>query len=246
MIMVISTSSTVEFGLKAIYETLIGRLTDTRDGEALTDEDRFNAQFARDYVDFLGTAPWYEFDFKSRLGRLWRETSLFGPHPLRKWERKYILTTELAVKTVYGWLIGLGTKTAYDPPKPTTAVVVDGLAAGITNRLPDLRILKQLPDRSSLVTLPRYAPFSTNVSALALAGCKFREVAGNTSAVLITTMAPQGQELASENFNIIFTQSIPTQPGLRRVALATPVHLLHNTLLELQKQGITIEHIYDF
>src|SRR4051812_5594003 len=41
MIVVIATSCTVEFALKTIYETLIGRLTDTRDGETMTEEDRF-------------------------------------------------------------------------------------------------------------------------------------------------------------------------------------------------------------
>src|SRR5260221_9456472 len=130
MIMVISTSSTAEFGIKAVYETLIGRLTDTRDGEPMTDEDKFNAQFARDYVDFLGTAPWFEFDFKSRLAQLWTDTPLFGPHLVPKWERKYILTTELPVKTVYGWLIKLGTHTAYDAPKLTTAMGVNQLSDG--------------------------------------------------------------------------------------------------------------------
>ena len=55
MIMVIATSSTAEFGLKAIYETMIGRLTDTSQNDPLTEEDHFNAKFARDYVDF----PWH-------------------------------------------------------------------------------------------------------------------------------------------------------------------------------------------
>lgn len=246
MIMVISTSSTAEFGLKAVYETLIGRLTDTRDGEQLTDEDRFNARFARDYVDFLGTAPWYQFDFKSRLGKLWSETPLFGPHPLRKWERKYILTTELAVKTVYGWLIGLGTKTAYEAPKPTTAVLIEGLPAGVSAKLPEVKILKELPDKTTLVTLPRYAPFVTNICALVTAGCKFTEIAGNTSAILITVLAPRSWAAHSEDFKTIFTQTIPTQSDTNRVALATPIGRLHQTLKQLDDQKITIEHVYDF
>jgi len=159
MIVVIATSSTVEFGLKNVYETLIGRLTDTRDLEAMTEEDQFNARFTRDYVNFLDTALGTNLISGRGLGRLWVETSLYGPHPLRKWERKYFLTTELAVKTVYGWLIGLGTKTAYEEAKPTTAVVVNYLPAGIQLSLPDLKILKRFPDGSAIITLPRYTPF---------------------------------------------------------------------------------------
>jgi hypothetical protein len=246
MIMVIATSSTVEFGLKAIYETMIGRLTDTRANEKLTEEDQFNAKFARDYVDFLATAPWYEFDFKSRLGHLWTDTSLFGPHPLRKLERKYFLTTELAVKTVYGWLIKLGTRSAYDVPKLTTVVVIDHLPSGVKERVPDLNVLKELPDGSAIVSLPRYAPFSTNASTLAANGVGFKEVAGNTSAMLITLLAPRTWDAGSTNFKVIFTQPIPTRPGLNRIALVTPVNLLSPALRQLQESKTTIEHIYDF
>lgn len=246
MIVVIATSSTVEFGLKAAYETLIGRLTDTPDGEPLTAEDQFNAKFAHDYVGFLDTAPWYEFDFKSRLVKLWTDTPLFGPHPLRKWERKYILTTELAVKTVYGRVIKLGTRTAYDRPQLTTAVVVDHLPAGIQAKLPELNIVKTLPDQNVLITLPRYAPFTTNACELAVAGVNFKEVAGNSSAMLLTVLAPAGWKPASENARLLFTQPLPTKPGVNRMALATPVGSLRPMLLELSQQKIPIEHIYDF
>jgi len=246
MIMVIATSSTFEFGFKAIYETLIGRLTDTRSGVALTDEDRFNAKFSKDYVDFLANAPWYEFDFKSRLIKLWTDTSLFGPHPLRKWERKYILTTELAVKTVYGWLIGLGTRTAYEHPRFVTAAVVDHVPTEIQSRLPDLKLLKDLPDGTKLIGIPRYAAFSSNACELASQNVAFKEIAGNTSAILITVLAPRDWTGNSEDFQIIFTQPIPTKPQINRVALATPVNQLHKTLQQLLGQKIVIEHIYDF
>jgi hypothetical protein len=246
MIVVIATSSTAEFGLKAIYETLIGRLTDTRDGEAMTEEDQFNAKLTRDYVDFIETVPWYEFDFKSRLKKFWSETSLFGAHPLRKWERKYILTTELVVKTVYGWLIGLGTKTAYEQPLLTTAVVVDRLPAEVPSKLPDLKVLQSLPGNSAIVTLPRYAPFNSNACELARANVVFEEIAGNTSAILVTVLAPRDWAAQSDDFEIIFTQSLPTRPEIHRVALATPVNRLHKTLQQLLDQKIEIEHVYDF
>lgn len=246
MILVISTSSTVEFGLKAAYETLIGRLTDTPDGESLTEEDQFNAKFARDYVTFLDTAPWYEFDFKSRLVKLWTETSLVGSHPLRKWERKYILTTELAVKTVYGWLIKLGTRTAYDRPQLTTAVVVDHLPYGIQDRLPDLKILKTIPNQGTLILLPRYAPFTTNACELAIEGVHFKEIAGNSSAILLTVLAPEGWKEDSESVRVLFTQPLPTKPKTCRVAFATPVGSLQDVLLQLSEDKIPIEHIYDF
>src|SRR5262249_7069002 len=79
MIMVIGVSSTIEFGAKGLYETVVGRLTDPGGGE-MTAEDRFNAKFAQDYVEFIKVSPWYEFDFKSRLKTLWTDTPFFGKH----------------------------------------------------------------------------------------------------------------------------------------------------------------------
>jgi hypothetical protein len=165
---------------------------------------------------------------------------------VRKWERKYILTTELAVKVVYGWLIKLGTRSAYEPPKPETAVVAGNLPEGISNRLPEVKVVKNLPGSLTLLKLPRYAPFGTNVCELAMEGVEFREVAGNTSAILITVIAPDTWTPKSEHFGAIFNQPIPTRAGFNRVAMATPVKLLHKTLRELQMQKIEIEHIYDF
>ena len=107
MICVIGSSATAEYSIKAAYETIIGRITDTH--EVLTEEDKFNASFTQAYVDFIKDRPWYEFDFKRQFKTLWSSTPFCGPHFLRKAERRYILTSELMVKYVYGKLIGLGT-----------------------------------------------------------------------------------------------------------------------------------------
>ncbi|MCB1211328.1 MAG: hypothetical protein KDK97_18525, partial [Verrucomicrobiales bacterium] len=112
MIQVINTSSSIEFGIKAVYEAIIGRMTDSRDGSIETPEDQFAGNYARDYVSFLDTAPWYEFDFIAPLKRLWADTPLVGQHPIRKLERRYFLTTELTVKAAYGWALGLAGKAA--------------------------------------------------------------------------------------------------------------------------------------
>jgi hypothetical protein len=73
MIWVIGTSASVEYSIKAWYETIIGRITDTE--APTTGEDKFNAKFTQDYVAFIKDRPWYEFDFISRLKELWTSTS---------------------------------------------------------------------------------------------------------------------------------------------------------------------------
>jgi hypothetical protein len=244
MIWVIGVSTTVEYAMKALYETIVGRLTNPNQGAIVTDEDAFNATFTQDYVDFIRVSPWYEFDFTSRIPRLLTGTSFFGPHFLRKCDRKYMLLTELLVKAGYGYLIKLGTKASYDDALPTTAVIIDKLPA--TQRPTSLSPAQTYPDGSALLMLPRYEAFHPAVSALVQQGVTFREIAGNNSAILITLLAPETWKPASPDFQLVFTQPILTKPGLKRVALVTPVRWLDKTVRFVTEHGVKIEHVYDY
>ena len=152
MIVVIAGSTTVEYGIKSFYEMIVGRVTDTK--EVITDEDKFNADYERSYVKFIEDLPWYEYDFNHQLKALWTNTSLAGPDILRKWERKYYLTTELMVNCGYGWLIKLATKSAYETALLNTSVVVDKLPVDLQG-YPEIANVKHLPNGSVLMDLPR-------------------------------------------------------------------------------------------
>lgn len=245
MTWVIGASTTVEYSIRALYETIIGRLTDTG-GKVMTEEDQFNARYMQEYVDFIRVTPWYAFDFKKRFVSLWRETSFFGPHFLRKLDRKFILSSELLGKAIYGWIIGLGTKTAYEEALPTTTVVVDYFPEEYAGEMPQIKFIQKVQDGSVILSLPRYAAFKPNAILLASKGVTFKEIAGNNSAILITALASEGWKPASDHYQYIFTQLILTKPGLARFALVTPVPSLGKTLTELKDKGIEIEHIYDF
>ena len=100
-------------------------------------EERLYADYAQAYVDFIRLEPWYKFDFLAPLKQLWAELPLSGPNLIRRWERRFALTTELLVKEGYARLIKLGTQSVYDAPKPTTAVVLDRSPAPDAAAFPD-------------------------------------------------------------------------------------------------------------
>ena len=222
MIWVIGSSASVEYAIKSWYEVIVGRITDTYDVK--TEEDKFNATFTQEYVDFIKERPWYEFDFKSRLKTLW-STSFFGKNIFRKVERRYILTSELLVKYGYGKLIGLGTKTVYEEALPTTAVILEN---------------------DSLRFLPRYDRFAKSVTSLANEGHRFKEIAGNNSAILITVLEAADSETNFQNAQTVFIQPLSSDPSLKRVALAIPVTSLNELLLNFEKENIKIEHVFDY
>jgi hypothetical protein len=246
MIVVIGTSTTVEYSMKSLYETLVGRLTALTLHGDTTAEDRYAAQVAQDYVDFIRVRPWYEYDFSGRLIRLWADTPPLGPHLLRKWERRYALTTEYAVKAVYGWFIKLGTHATYDTPLMVTAIVTDRLPAESPGNLLELRVLSTQADGLTLATVPRYDEFMRYAEALANQGADFREIAGNRGVILVSLLVPETWQPTSSDQHVLFTQPILTEPGRQRVVLTVPVPSLAGLLRAVQRPGLQLEHVFDY
>ena len=249
MICVIAGSTTVEYAVRSVYETLIGRLTELTLAHGLTEEDHYAARVAQDYVDFIRVSPWYEYNFTAKLRGLWKETSLLGPDPLRKWERKYALTTEYGIKAVYGWLIKKATKASYDEPLPVTAIVVDRLPRAAAAQLPALTVLLEMQDGPALLTVPRYDAFKVHALALARGGATFREIAGNGPAarILVTVLTPVDWTPKIPHSSVLFEDPILTQPGRKRVALVVPVGELARALNEVAgERAVEIEHVYDY
>lgn len=244
MIMVIGVSTTVEYGIKSFYETTIGRVTDTAPGAQQTAEDQFNAAYVRRYVNFIEDTPWYEYDFSGELSRLWTSTPVFGSHLVRKMERKYYLTTELLVKCGYGWLIKLGTRSAYDEALLNTAVVIDKLPVDQL-AYPEIKNPKQLSGGAVSADLPRYAKFNTAVQHLSASGVNFKEIAGNKGAIMLTALTLR-PIVADPAYKLLFTQPITTKPGLKRVAIVTTVNNLSRCVQLLLHNKAVIEHIYDY
>lgn len=245
MIMVIGSSTTAEYGLRWAYENTIGRIGWATSSGALTEEDRYGAAVAQDYVDFIRKEPWYLYNFWGKLKGLWSGTPAFGPDMIRKWERRYALTTEYLIKAAYGKLIERATRAAYDEALLTTQVVVDRLPA----RLPQqtgIKLVKQLPDGRAVLDLPRYYDFRIAATKLAQAGSTLQDIAGNNSVILVTVWADHDAALATARQRILFEQPLLTMPGRKRVALVLPVTDLSGFLVRAQVQNLKVEHVYDY
>jgi hypothetical protein len=245
MIVVIGTSTTVEYALRSMYETVVGRLSALTRTHGMTAEDRLAADVAQDYVDFIRVQPWYEYDFMKRVREVWTRTGWLGPDAIRKWERKYALTTEYGIKALYGWLIKKATKATYEDPLPVTAIVVDRVPDGIEQTLPDLKVQQRLPDGGALLLVPRYEAFMTHAAMLSHRGASFREVAGNRGDILLSALVPTSWQPAGGE-RVLFTQPIITRSGEQRVAVVVPVSALAATLNRLDAPGVHLEHIYDY
>lgn len=227
----------------------MGRLAEaTRSGE-LVPEERFAASSAQAYVDFIRVDPWYLFDFWSQLKTLWSEVPTSGPNLLRRWERRFALSSELLAKEAYAQVIKLGTQSIYDAPMPVTAVVLNGQPTAESGEHHHYVQLPLDAGLGVLATVPRYEAFTAYSRWLAGQGIDFREIAGNDGEIVVSLLLPVGWSAESETSSRrLFTQAVLTRPGTQRVVLATPVERLAQLLRQIEgTQGAAaIEHIYDF
>lgn len=248
MICVIAGSTTLEYALRSLYENTLGRISGASALDRLTAEDRYGATVAQDYVDFIRKEPWYLYDFSGKLVGLWTSTPAFGPGLLRKWERRYALSTEYLIKAAYGKLIQLATRAAYDPALLTTQVV----AANVPQQMPavaGVTLLRRLPDNRAVLELPRYYAFRIAATALAERGIPLIDIAGNAdrnAVILVTLIAPDGTTTTAPGSRVLFAQPILTRAGHQRTALVLPVAALSPFLASAASRGIEVEHIYDY
>lgn len=245
MIIVIASSTTVEYVLRAMYENTLGRASWLLGGQQLTDEDRFSAKTAQEYVDFIRQEPWYLFDFTVRLKLLWTVVPLSGPGVVRKWERRYALTTEYAIKAIYAKLIAKATRATYTPALMTTDVVVDHLRDGW--RAPHgVTMMERLPNGRALLSLPRYFDFRIASTSLALQGVHIDDIADNASVILVSVWMKNDARLPAGGRQVLFEQKLTTPADSKRVAFLMPVGDLSTFLASAPKMGLTTEHVYDY
>ncbi len=244
MNLVIGGSTTVEYAAKSLYENVVGRAAEACRGSRLTEEDRLAADVARRYVDFIVVEPWYRFDFLSPLTRLWTDTGFWGASVVRKWERKYFLTTEYAVKAGYGWLIEKASGAVYDEERPVTAVIIDRAPADSFEASLEVKAPEQRTDGTALLLLPRYQAFTGSLRALAMSGANVVEVAGNSGAIVVSAVVPADYDASA--LEVLVDQTVLTRPSDRRIFFVVSVPELCSTIRLRDKPPFRLEHIYDY
>lgn len=244
MLGVICTSSTVEFAIKGVYENTAGRLSEWSAGGRRTSEDDFAARVAKEYGDFVPTRPWFEFPFGRRFAELWSTNDFFGPNFLRKCERKFFLSLEYGIKTVYAAVIRWASHSVYGVAD--TEVYASAHAIGETSLArPGVRRVQPLGGDRWIFTVPHYQGFTDTVPLLARDGVQFEEIAGNDE-IMLTLIAPAGWNYDLDVGKPLFRMTLLTGSAAKRVAVQVPVKSLGAVLREMDAKGLRLEHLFDY
>jgi hypothetical protein len=239
---IIGSSFSLEMGVQGLYERTIGALTVLTRGDAPTPEDAFNQRFLDDYAAFLQQTPWYAYPFKNELQRFWRETPWTGNAPIRAGERRFALSLEYATKWGYGaamrLLAGLSPADLRIRSAVRRTSPAEAWPEGVTP-------VRDLDDHTTLIETARYQAFTDILRKLGQRGDLVVEIAGNRR-ILTTVLAPLGSVLDSPGAREIFSIPIQSRPGWRRIGFDTDVPALAALIGNVERQGATFEHAYDY
>ena len=241
----IGISFTAENMLKGAYEGTVGRLTDWISSDTPTEEELYAAQVAQEYGQFMHEIPWYFFPFQEKLQGLWNETSLWGPDPIRKWERKLALTIEYGGKLIYSSFTNLGAQATYGGADVEKIyAVTEGITEDMQSK--DLEVMEEIDGQRQLIRITRFEYFSDTVPGLLEGGVLFDEIAGNRE-ILFTLLAPQDADYNFEYGDYLFDLPILTKPGQTRAAIKVRVGDMAQFFEELKtREDLRFEHMYDY
>jgi FAD/FMN-containing dehydrogenase len=240
----IGVSTAIEYGLKEVYECTFGRLSELAMPAGGTDEDRYAAKVAADYVGLISKVGWYEFDFRGALRGLWKTVPTSGPGQFRKWERRFALSAEYGIKAGYAAFTRFATHIGYTPDEKERGIVVVGWDGPGRD---GLNVAAKLDRGYTLLTVTRYDPYRDALLALSdrAGGVRVAELSGCDVAALAGT-APRAW-IGPPRTTAVVAYAVPTDPERIRVLLRAPARELLGVLQRLRREGaFRVEHIYDY
>ncbi|MDA8561684.1 hypothetical protein N9L02_01055 [Gammaproteobacteria bacterium] len=245
MLIVIGTSFSLEYFLKGIYENTIGKITELLSVQNTTDEDIYAQRIANDYYNFVLEKPWFEFPFATSLAGLWSQTSLVGPYMIRKLERKFILSLEYSIKSIYALIIRIGSTITYGAADSSIYALANNIPNDLFQKNINIHEIKKINNFNSIVSLPSQQPFTETLIKVLNNNIKFINISGNYE-ILVTALAPINWKYQNKYGQLIFTMEVLTHPGLQRIALRVRTESLVRTLEYLKLNNAKIEHVYPY
>ena len=243
MEMVLGTSFALEYAIRGAYEQTIGRVSEWTSSDRPVEEDVYAARVAREYANFVYVRPFYEFHFAYALKGLWKETTFWGPHPIRKLERKAILSVDYGLQSLYAEILEKASHLTYGVESAETYTWINDTPDLFFQKYPRVQKIKNIGDRSYIVSTPRYQEFTYVAVRLAKDDVHFVQIAGNDEITVSAIMRSWTYETPEER--VLFFENILTRPDVKRVVLECRVRDLHLVLNDLASRG-TIEHVYDY
>ncbi|MFC3643689.1 hypothetical protein [Aquibium oceanicum] len=244
MLVVIGTSHTIEHAIQSVWENTVGRLTEWAAGWEKTRQDIFQAEVAAEYASFLDQTPWYRFPYAEKRAGLWRLPNANGMATLRSRERKLAFGLAYTIKQAYAGLITAGLAATTDPAFLDIHAWAQGPVWEAIAGEPDTELEMELGDAGVVFVTRRYQVFTDMIPRLIEKGVRFVEIGGNDR-IFLTVLSNEAIRLP-DGTSELFAYQVPADPALRRTGIVASVPRLHEVLPEIMRNGVRLEHVYDY
>lgn len=244
MLMVIGISTNLEYSLKGIYEKSIGRLTELI-SSVKTEEDKFAYEYNYKYSKFLYDLPWYKYPYLNELKLLWKETSYIDNNMIRKYERKFVLSIELILKSIYGEIIEVATKSVLGTADLYVYATIETKDINFLKNYSRIELIKEVSNHNFIIKIPRYRQFTEIMLEFSKENVTFIDISGN-KIIFLTVIAPINWKYNLEEGSQTFEMKLLINEDKKRIGISTSVKSLNKIILRLKDQGIFVEHIYDY
>lgn len=245
-VFIMGTLFTIENLGAAAFENTIGRFTEIRAAKHPASMDKYEKQMAKEYADFAAMQPWYKYPFWERMKKMWDDNPAMTEPSLRNIDRKVNLTISYTFKAIYA-----NEFNKKDPDNKisdkskTTYLIIGNASKAILENTSNVTLVKQIDDKTFLVTVPRFYQFTSTLEALQEKGVEFKEIEGNSN-IFLTAIVPKNWPYGDTQGTLVFCQPILSRPEFKRVGIKVPVAGLNTVLQGLNKPEVKIERVYDY
>ncbi len=241
MLRVIGISITLEYTAKLIYENTVGRLFSWFANGTISDEEKVIAEAQRAYSNFIYDVAWYEFQFMPWVKKVWGVSNKANSNWLRKMERTLFFTLEFTFKAGYAKMIEWAAKASYE--EPVTDIYLMVSANDSLKNVPDLKMIEQQADKK-IIGIKRWGAFTKAILEMADKDVNILEIGGNDEIVVSVLM----DRNAKSNFTneLLYESVVVSKPDRVRKVYLLPVSKLLAFVKEAKRQGVEVEHVFDY
>jgi FAD/FMN-containing dehydrogenase len=241
MLNVIGVSITMEYTAKMLYENTIGRVFSWFSNGTLSDDERVIIDAQRAYSDFIYDKAWYEFRFMPWVKKVWTTSNTSESNWFRKIERKMFFTAEFTFKAMYAELIGWGARASYEEPVTEIYLVVS--TPDSLQHSPAVSVIHE-DGENKLVSITRWGVFTKSIMQIADKKIDIHEIGGNDEIVVSLLVDHQKKNISGGE--LLYESRVVTDSNRGRLVYLVEVDKLLSFVQEAKRNGVEVEHIFDY
>lgn len=243
MLQIIGVSITIEYLLKWIYESTIGRLFSLLANDNISSQEEKIIEAHIAYGSFIYHTAWYEFKFFDWIKQVWSTSNNEDSSFIRRWERLLFFTLEFSFKAIYAQILEWGASLAYE--EPSTKIYGTLYAPVNIKESKNLKVLGS-DEAYKLVEITRWGAFTNEILKISDdSTLHFTDISGNDE-IAVSILVDSKFVVENNCAELLYESKVVTNNSKIRQVYLVDVKELLKFIREVKLKGCEVEHVYDY